>query len=184
MVKTQARIKFTVTDYRNLPESETRRYELLRGELYMTPGPVPYHQQIVRNLEYALWEFVREHQLGEVFFAPLDVVLSDEDVVQPDILFIRNEHSGIIQEHAIHGAPNVIVEILSPSTAERDRTYKRTLYARSGVSEYWLVDPETQTVEVLTLEAKGYLQAGHYERGQTLNSPLLSGLQIPLNDVF
>jgi len=184
VVKTQVHIKFTVTDYRNLPESETRRCELLGGDIVMVPSPSFKHQSIAAALFGFLERFVKEGRLGIVRFAPLDVIFSDEDVAQPDLLFISNERSKIIQEDAIHGAPDLIVEILSPSTAERDRTYKRTLYARSGVSEYWLVEPETYTVEVLTLEQNGYHQAGRYQRGQTLGSPLLAGLAVPLNEIF
>lgn len=180
-------IKFTYDDYQSLPFSETKRYELLGGELIMVPSPSWKHQDISAELEFRLQAFVREHQLGTVLDAPLDVVFGEGDereVAQPDILFISNERRKIIAEQEIQGAPDLIVEILSPSTADYDRRYKRTLYARYGVREYWLVDPDAQTVEVLQLEARGYRQAGLYGRDEVVHSPLLEGLKIPLAEVF
>lgn len=175
-------IKFTYQDYKNLPESETKRYELLEGELIMVPSPTTYHQRISANLEYVLQNFVRKHNLGVVYNAPCDVLLSEVDVVQPDIFFISKERSWIIAEENVLGAPDLVIEILSPKTAERDRTYKRTLYARSGVKEYWLVDPGTRSVEVLTLTEKGFQSVGTYQ--ETLTSPSLPGLTITLSEVF
>lgn len=150
----------------------------------MVPSPLPYHQIICRNLEEQLWKFVQAQRLGEVLFAPCDVVLSEETVVQPDILFISSERVAIIHKEEIRGAPDLIVEILSPATAQRDRTYKRTLYARSGVKEYWIVDPDAQTIEVLALGGRGYKRAGIYGREQMLESPLLTELKISLAEVF
>ncbi len=184
MAQLKTRIKFSYEDYKNLPESETKRYELLGGELVMVPAPNWFHQSVSWNLETLLGRFVEKAQLGLVRHAPLDVILSQEDVVQPDILFISQEHLDIIQEQGIHGAPDLMIEIFSPATAARDRTLKRTLYARYGVSEYWLVDPDAQTIEVLKLGPKGYQTAGRYEKDQTLSSPLLAGLEIPLGEVF
>ncbi len=180
----KATIKFTYEDYKNLPESETKRYELIEGELIMVPSPTFEHQDISANLEFALAKFVREHQLGKVLDAPLDVVLDDENVVQPDIIFISKARSQIIRKEAIHGAPDLVIEILSPSTGERDRTVKKKLYARAGVTEYWLVDPEHQTIEVLTLKETGFERVALYHRDETLTSPVLPGLHIPLSDVF
>jgi len=184
MAQTQVKLKFTVEDYHNLPESETKRYELLGGELIMAPAPIPYHQEISGKLHFALVQYVRDHHWGKVYAAPLDVILSDEDVVQPDILFISRERSKIIHEDGIHGAPDLVIETLSPATAGRDRTLKRTLYARSGVQEYWLIDPDSKSAEVLTLGPKGYQLAGRYEKNQTLRSPLLADLSIPLAEIF
>lgn len=183
MAKAQASIPFRYEDYKSLPESETRRYELLEGELVRTPSPDTYHQGILRNLLRLVDAFVRSHELGTVYLAPLDVVLG-EDVVQPDLLFISPQRAGIIQPQEIRGAPDLIVEILSPSTAERDRTYKRTLYARHGVREYWLVDPDTKTIEVLSLGKAGYRTARRYEGAQPVASPLLAGLSIEPDQVF
>lgn len=122
--------------------------------------------------------------VGEVLSAPCDVVLSGESVVQPDILFVVRGRLRIITEEEIRGAPDLIAEILSPSTAKRDRTLKRTLYARYGVRGYWLVDPDSQMIEVLTLGARSYRRAGLYQRGQVLESPLFSGLKISLDQIL
>lgn len=180
----ETRIKFTYEDYKNLPDSETERYELLEGELIMVPSPTTYHQRICRNLEFPLWDFVRRNDLGEVLHAPCDVVLGQEKVVQPDILYISRERSEIIVKEEVRGAPDLIVEIFSPTTAERDRTYKRTLYARHGVKEYWLVDPEGQTIEVLSLGEAGFNTVGFYREKDVLRSPLLSEIRIELSEVF
>ena len=184
MTRVQSPIKFTYRDYRNLPESERERFELLGGELVMVPAPVPYHQIVSRNLEQQLWDFVRRRQLGELLAAPCDVVLTEDVVVQPDLFFISKQRTRIIGDEGVHGAPDLVVEILSPSTAERDRTFKRTLYAKYGVREYWLVDPDSQTIEVFILGARGYRQAGLYEADEKLKSPLLPGLEISLEEVF
>lgn len=183
MARAQTLIKFAYQDYKSLPESETKRYELLEGELVMTPSPTWKHQAVSGKLEFLLRAFVQEHDLGKVADAPLDVVLG-EDVVQPDILFISHERSGIIHQEEVRGAPDLLIEILSPSTAQRDRTYKRTLYARHGVQEYWLVDPDAQTIEILALGSRGYRRAELFEGGQTLSSPLLKGLQLALVEIF
>lgn len=177
-------IKFTYKDYKNLPESETKRYELLEGELVMVPSPTTYHQRISVRLQYILEGFVQKRGLGFVYAAPCDVVLSEETVVQPDIFFISKEHSQIVKEENIQGAPDLIIEILSPATHERDRTYKRTLYAKYGSKEYWLTDPEGQTIEVLTLSETGFNTVGVYGKADVLKSPLLSNLEINLSEIF
>ncbi len=180
----KATIKFTYEDYKNLPESETKRYELIEGELLMIPSPTFEHQDVSANLAFALAKFVREHKLGKVLNAPLDVVLDDENVVQPDIIFISKARSHIIHKEAIKGAPDLVVEILSPSTSERDRTMKKKLYARARVTEYWLVDPESKTIEILKLGETGFERVALYNKDETLTSPMLPRLQIPLTEVF
>ena len=168
-------IKFTYEDYVNAPED--KRYELLDGELLMTPAPAEIHQRISILLGWRLLQFVTENGLGRVYQAPFDVVLSDMDVVQPDLLFISNARAHIVTAANVQGAPDLVVEILSPSTAERDRTLKRRLYARHGVSEYWIVDTEAGSVEVLLLREGGFEVAGTYGGGDTLTSPVLPGLR-------
>lgn len=180
----KATIKFTYEDYKNLPESETKRYELIEGELIMVPSPTFAHQDISANLAFALAKFVREHKLGKVLNAPLDVVLDDENVVQPDIIFISQTRSHIIHKEAIKGAPDLVIEILSPSTGERDRTVKKKLYARAGVMEYWLVDPESKTIEVLKLGEAGFERVALYKEDEILTSLVLSGLHITLSEIF
>ena len=179
---TRPRIKFTVNDYMTTPDD--KRCQLLDGELIVAPSPTSRHQEISFNISFALRQFVDANNLGRVWIAPLDVVLSDHDVAQPDILFVSNGRSSIITVPNIQGAPDLVVEILSPATAQYDRGYKRTLYGRHGVREYWLVDPDAETVEVLTEDAEALALGATYHRGETLTSPLLDGLAIPLEQIF
>ena len=175
-------IKFTVKDYMSMPDG--KRYQLLDGEMILAPSPATSHQSILRRLSRAIENFVEENALGEVWFAPLDVVLSNHDVAQPDILFVSNSRSSIVTEANIQGAPDLVVEILSPGTATYDRGYKQALYSRHGVREYWLVDPEAETVEVLAEGAPALLLHATHRRGEGLTSPLFPGLAIDLEQVF
>ncbi|WP_447975037.1 Uma2 family endonuclease [Nitrospira sp. Kam-Ns4a] len=175
-------IRFTYQDYLQLPED--RRYEIIEGDLFMVPAPVPYHQQVSRNLGYCLHGFVSDRGLGEVFYAPCDLLLSETDVVQPDLFYISEAQRSIITDKNIQGAPELVIEILSPATAERDRGVKQKLYARAGVAEYWLVDTDAKTIEVLALREGQYHRAGLYARQDVLVSPLLPGLTIPLTKIF
>lgn len=180
---TQRRIvKFTYEDYKHTPED--KRYELLDGELLMVPAPKVTHQRNTKKLANLLDEFVENHDLGEVFIAPTDVVLSETDVVQPDILFVSKERSYIVTEDNIRGAPDLVVEVLSPSTAQRDRTLKRTLYALHSIPEYWQADTDAKNVTVLTLVNGEYRVAGIYGEGQTLTSPLLPGFTLEIDKIF
>ena len=177
MTQQKPKIKFTVADYMTTPED--RRYQLLDGDLILAPAPTIRHQRILRRLAVLLDELAVENGLGEVFLAPCDVVLSNYDVFQPDILFVSNERRGLITEANIQGAPDLVVEILSPATAQHDREYKRTLYSRHGVREYWLVDPEEDSVEVWTESGTGLVQTAAFQLGDTLASPPLEGLNLP-----
>lgn len=179
----KSKIKFSYKDYKSLPESETKRYELLEGELIMVPSPSERHQSISRNLEFILYQFIRDNNLGTLYYAPFDVILG-EDVVQPDIIYISKERLSIIAEGEIRGAPDLVIEILSPATAERDRTYKRTLYARHGVREYWLVAPDERSIEVMKLGEAGFEPVHSYRKEEILTSPLLEGLHLNLEEVF
>jgi Uma2 family endonuclease len=177
-----ASLRFTYEDYLRLPE--VRQYEILDGELYMVPAPVPYHQRVSRRLLVPLTLFVEDHQLGVVLDAPIDVVLSATDIVQPDILFVGRERLDIIGETHLTAAPDLVVEILSPATALRDRTTKAKLYARHGVRELWLADVEARTIEILTNAGAGFERRSLFSAVETLTSPLLPGLEIPLVSVF
>ncbi len=177
-----ATTKLTYEDYLKTPDDE--RYELLDGALIVPPAPNTAHQSVQAELGWRMARFIREGGLGHLFFAPTDVVLSRTDVVQPDLLFISSERVDIITPANIQGAPDLIVEIRSDSTAERDESFKRQLYADCGVEEYWLVDPEDATISVLLLGENGYEEAATYTLCQTLNSPMLHGLFINLNDLF
>ena len=182
MVITAPVRKLTYADYCRTPDDE--RYELLDGELIMVPAPGTGHQRIAIRLGSLLHVFVEKRGLGQVFAAPYDVVLSETNVVQPDLLFIANERTHIITPDNVQGPPNLVVEILSPSAANRDRTLKRALYAQYGVPEYWLVDPDARTVTVLRLGAAGFTVAARYGAGETLTSPTLPGFTANLDNLF
>ncbi len=182
MTQPKPKLKFTVQDYMSTPEGT--RYQLLDGEMILAPSPTDKHQRLLANLYRAVHAFVAAGNLGQVRFAPLDVVLSNHDVAQPDLMFVSNERAGIITEANVQGAPDLVVEILSPSTAEYDEGYKRALYGRHGAREYWLIDPDAETVEVLVLGAEGLSPHQVFGTGQTLESPLLEGLSLELEDLF
>ena len=172
--------KLTYEDYASLPDDE--RCELIDGELIPMPSPTALHQTLLKKL--ALGFMVLESRgLGTMFFAPLDVILSNFDVVQPDLIFVFSERAHIIGDY-IRGAPDLLVEILSPSTAGYDRTTKRNLYARHGVGEYWLIDPYAKTATVLMLGANGYNTHAVFGEGDTLTSPTLAGFALNLSDLF
>ena len=175
-------IKFTYEDYLNAPED--KRYELLDGELVPIPTPGERHQSISILLGSKLVQFAYENSLGRVYHAPFDVVLSDVDVVQPDLLFVSNERDHIITPANIQGAPDLAVEILSPSTAERDKTFKRALYAKHEVKEYWMVDATAKNITILLLGEHGYEVVGTYGEGETLTSPVLQGFALNIGDLF
>ena len=178
------RARLTYQDYFDLPESDDR-YELIDGELYIAPAPIPERQLFLYYLAKAIEEFATRHGLGITLIAPLDVVLSDDDVFQPDIVFVSNERRSIIKKGLnIQGAPALVVEALSPSTAQRDRTLKRERYAKFGVREYWIADIVGGTVEVNVSEGETFSVAGVYGEGDALESPLLPGLKIDASGVF
>ena len=164
----------TYEDYLMTPDDE--RWELLRGELIMVPGPNTAHQRITLNLVRFLSAFVEENALGEVFISPYDVVLSRTNVLQPDLLFVSSDQQSIITEANIQGAPALVVEVISPSTASKDRELKRRIYAEHGVSEYWLVDPDARTISVMSLQDKDFREVGKLRRGR---SPLLPDFRGP-----
>lgn len=175
-------IRFTYQDYLYMPGE--KRYEIIEGERHMVPSPNRRHQEIIRELGYILYRFVKEHDLGKVYLAPFDVLLSDEDIVQPDIIFISKGREGIITERNIEGPPDLVIEIISESSKEIDRTIKRKLYARYGISVYWIVDPETRSIEVLSLGKDGYETLMSLEGDALLTSPTFAGLKIPLKEIF
>jgi Uma2 family endonuclease len=177
--------KLTYQDLLRMPE-DGLRHELIDGEHYVSPSPSWRHQTAVANLVWILSTFVRERRLGWLRFAPLDVFFSDFDVVEPDVLFVSRARSDGIRERCFEGAPDLVVEVLSPSTRRVDLEVKRRLYEGRGVPEYWLVDPVAETVEV------DRAAGGRFERqpaltaaaGDRLRSPLFPGLEIPLSGIF
>ncbi len=178
----RARVRFNYGDYLLLPED--KRYEILDGDLYMVPAPNTKHQGISKKLEMALIQYAEANGIGEVFDAPYDVILSEEDIVQPDILLVCKERAGIIGAKNLQGAPDLVVEILSEGTRGKDTEVKRKIYAAFGVAEYWIVDPEAETVEVLLLSEAGYVTASTCHKFERLSSPLLPQLDLPLVEVF
>ena len=182
MTQPKPKTKFTVADYMNTPDDV--RYQLIDGELILAPSPTTRHQRVSVRLFVDLHQFVRMKGLGEACIAPLDVVFPDREVYQPDILFVSNERRGIITEANIQGAPDLVVEILSPSTQRHDRGHKQDVYAERGVREYWIVDPDSRTLEVLSAGANGWTLTATFSAEDVLVSPLLPGLSIDLGQVF
>jgi Uma2 family endonuclease len=176
------RSNFTYEDYKRLPDDQ--RYEVLEGELVMTPAPGTPHQRILLRLAARLEFFTQEHGVGTCFAAPTDVVLSDKTVLQPDVLFVPCNRSSIIAQGAIHGAPDLVVEILSPSTAKRDLEIKRQLYSTYGVREYWIVDPEAQSIEILTPQGAHLEVWQRFTVADTLASPVLPTLRLDVAKIF
>lgn len=147
----QGPYKLGLEEFLCLPD-DGRRYEILDGELAVTPAPRPRHQRLSQRLETILIARLQDTGLGEVFHAPVDVVLTDHDIVEPDILFIRRDRLHIVGELRIEGAPDLIVEILSPSTRRRDVLVKPALYARCGVPHCWIVDGDIDRLERYELD--------------------------------
>jgi Uma2 family endonuclease len=176
----RANVRFNYEDCRLLPED--KRYEILDGDLRIIPTPGIQHQRISIAFSAAL--FQKLSGLGTVLEAPCDVLLSNEDIVQPDILFVRKERNAIVGKLNIQGAPDLVVEILSPATRTNDFEAKRKIYSRFGVQECWIVDPAEETVEVLVWSEIGYVTTGVYKKAARLYSPLLPSITLPLSEIF
>ncbi|HEX9687579.1 MAG TPA: Uma2 family endonuclease [Thermoanaerobaculia bacterium] len=176
--------RLTYEDLRALPD-DGRRYELIDGEVFIAPAPRPKHQRTVGRLYRALADFVEERGLGEVLLAPTDVVFGERTAVQPDLLFIRKDRASLVTELNVQGAPDLVIEVLSPSNAKFDRETKLQVYARAGVRELWYFDPESRTAEVLELGGDGrYVLVAKLSDTESIRSNVLSGLSLPLADLF
>jgi Uma2 family endonuclease len=171
--------RLTYDDYCLLPNNG-KRYEIIDGELFVTPSPLWRHQNVLTNLLLSLGEYVKKRDLGKVVPAPMDVVFSAYDVVEPDILYISKARAAVVTEKNVQGAPDLVVEVLSESTAKIDRTTKLKLYARYGVAEYWVIDPTTYSAEIYRLVPGGYELAAQLDSSQSLTSPLFPGFSLPL----
>ena len=180
MVITATRL--TYQDYLNMDGDE--RYELIDGELIMVASPNEAHQIALGALGTRMYVFSEDRELGKVFFAPFDVLLSDTDVVQPDILFVSNERAHIRTPANIRGAPDLVVEILSPSSERRDWREKFELYSKHGVKEYWIVDPANRVVWLARLRGGALEIAGTYGIGDTVSSTVLAGFSVKVDDIF
>ena len=179
-------VKLTYDDFVLFPD-DGKRHELIDGEHYVTPSPNRKHQKVLGNLHLLIGMWLDEHSIGQIYLAPFDVVLSMFDVVEPDLLYMSNERAAIVLTDAnVKGAPELVIEIGSEATRKRDETIKRRLYERSGVSEYWIVDPE---LDVIRVYRRGNYEFGRpvelsAEASDVLTTPLLPGLTLPLARVF
>jgi Uma2 family endonuclease len=173
----------TYEDYCALPD-DGLRYEIIEGFLFSEPSPRRAHQQVAANLLMVLRAHVREHNLGEVYIAPFDVILNRRTVVVPDLVFVTRDRADIVTERAVEDTPDLIVEILSPGTARRDRVAKLNAYARRGVPHYWLVDPVARTVEAFELSEGSYRLAVAAGGDETFRPGLFPGLVFPLSELW
>jgi Uma2 family endonuclease len=178
--------KLTYDDFVNFPD-DGQRHELIDGEHYVTPSPATIHQQLVGRLHLTLGNWLQRHPIGEVFLAPLDVVLSLHDVVEPDLLVVLSDQTDIVTAAHVRGAPALVIEVLSPGTRRRDTGLKQRLYDRAGVREYWLVDPDERTVTVCRRSMDGALSTDaplRHADAAVLRSSVLPGFSLPLNQLF
>jgi len=173
----------TVEDYRMMPETGPR-YQLVEGELFMAPAPSRFHQDISGNIAFLLRDYLERRPIGKLYEAPLDVYLDEFNVCQPDIVFIAKTNFGILTDAGVSGAPDFIVEILSPKTAFLDKKSKRQVFARSGVKELWLVEPDTQSIHVYFLQDDPEHPAATYSEKDTFTSPHFPGMKISGAKVF
>ena len=174
---------WTYEDYRELPNDQ-KIYQVIGGKLLMVPAPSTRHQNVSRNLEFIIWSFVKSHNLGMVYYAPIDVVFSSTDVVQPDIVFIAKNRLAIVKEKGIFGAPDWVIEIVSPSTSKIDIKLKKDIYERFGVREYWMVYPEDEKAEVYLLKGGDYKLRGVFLKHDVLQVSTIEKLKVNLEEVF
>jgi Uma2 family endonuclease len=182
MPATVEKKRYTYKDYAELPEGAP--YQLIEGELVMTPSPAPYHQLISIRLATSLANHVMSKKSGMVLYAPIDVYLDEEDTYQPDIIFISKERMSIVGEKKIEGAPDLVVEILSPSTAYYDLRKKFHKYEKHGVKEYWIVDPELKSVEIYANKNGKFVQEQSVTAEGKCVSTVIKGLEIDVKGIF
>jgi Uma2 family endonuclease len=185
-MRPESRTKLTYDDFVLFPD-DGMRHELIDGEHYVTPSPNSRHQIVLGNLHLLIGNWLREHRVGRVMLSPFDVVFTTFDVVEPDLLYLSNGRAAqVLTSKNVQGVPELVVEIGSPSTRKRDETIKRRLYERSGVSEYWFVDPEIDVVRVYRAGPKGFEKPAELSReaGDVLSTSLLPGLDLPLIRIF
>lgn len=178
---------WTYADFASLPAES--RFELYDGNLFMSPSPVRAHQALLLRIGKLLDDFVQQRSLGEVLVAPFDVILSNRRVLQPDVLVVLSKHLDRISSAGVNGAPDLVVEVLSPSTIRYDRTTKFRFYEEAGVQEYWMVDPATKSVEIYGIAATGdfpgkYDMLYNADRPSYRWSEVLSGLSFEQEDLF
>ncbi len=174
--------KYTYADYLQLDDEN--HYEIINGEVIMAPSPRRMHQKILKRLALLLDNAVEKIDSGELYFAPFDVIFADTQVFQPDILFVSKERLEIIKEDGVFGSPDLIIEIVSPSTEQKDRNDKYRVYEHFGVKEYWIVDEKNRTVEVFVLKENGYKREYYAENDGTVESVLIKGFKIDVKVLF
>jgi Uma2 family endonuclease len=181
-----SQVRYTYADLETFPEGDGKRYEIIDGELFVTPSPNVRHQAVLKELVWSIESHLREHPLGTLFFAPLDVVFSDDNVVEPDLLYVSRARAERMTKKNIQGAPDLVVEVLSESTRRTDEIRKRKLFERYDVVEYWIVDPELDAVKVFRRRQGRFDRVAEltFEANDTLTTPLLPGLEIPLARIF
>lgn len=182
MLRTAPR-PLTYHDYREIPEGPPY-CQLIEGELQMSPSPNRAHQAILRNLTFALLQHLAKNPVGEILFAPFDVYLTDLNVYQPDLIFVSKDRKKILTQQGAEGAPDLVVEILSPRTAHLDRVVKRDIYARTGVEELWIVDPDLKQVQVFDLAKNPDAPRAKYSTAHKLRSRVLPKLTISVAKIF
>ena len=180
-----AGMKLTYDDLLLFPD-DGNRHELIDGEHFVTPTPNIRHQTIVGAFHLLIASYLELHPLGRVFLSPLDVILSDYDVVEPDVLYVSHERDEALTGTHVRGVPELVIEIASKGTRKRDETIKRWLYERVGVSEYWIVDLEIDVVRVYRRDSSGFARPTELSReaGDVLSTNLLPGLELPLVRIF
>jgi Uma2 family endonuclease len=183
MSKLHAPDHWTYADYLRLPDDGTR-CEILDGERVMTPSPFTPHQRVSFNLVGLLRDFVVPRGLGTIWYAPCDVILADDVVVQPDILFLGKTRLEIVKKRGIFGPPDLVIEILSESDPKRDTVRKLAIYGRHGVPEYWIVDPDRDRIEVFVLEGGALVRKAVHDCGEVRSLVALPGFFAPLDEIF
>ena len=166
-----------------LPE-DGNQYELFDGELVMTPSPRAHHQDIVVKLTTRLAAYIEPNSLGKVYVAPLDTIMDEYTVVQPDILFVSRERVAEVVKERIEGAPDLVVEVLSPSTFHKDLRRKMRVYSQFGVKEYWIVDPEEQTLALYHRSGEKLQMSRQFSSDETFQSPLFPGFEFEVRNIF
>lgn len=182
--KGDKRLKLSYRDYVLFPDCGSKLHEIIDGEHYITPSPRIRHQEISRNLEWIIESYLKKNRVGVILDAPCDVLLSNTDIVVPDLIYISNENKNIITRANIQGAPDLIIEILSPSNRIYDLELKRDLYEKYGVKEYWIIDPDEEMVEVYSLSGHRYPASLVYKKDQIIKAGIIPGLELALKEVF
>jgi Uma2 family endonuclease len=176
-------VRFLATDIWDTPD-DGKRYEVIDGELYVTPPPKWSHQRGLSKLHIRLGAWIYDNNLGEMVEAPVGVVLDEHNGLQPDIVYVSRERLHIISERGVEGAPDLVVEALSPSTRARDKGVKMRRYAAAGVSHYWQLDPRTEFLDAYRLIEQDYELTGRYGPGSVFRPELFPGLEIPIDELW